>query len=130
MQDLTDLAVGWFNILDFRSIFERDPLVPETDAENGDSRVADDFGRHTEVTGICRVAGSGGNDDSVKPIGRDPLPRPFVVPDDNRRFAGDGRSQMCKIPGERIVVVDYQKAVQEPQHDFVDAVSFVLLGPR
>lgn len=123
---LRHLAVRRFYPADCPTEFERNALMAQTDAQNRNFRAADHIGGNSEITRDRGMARAWRNHDGVEAPRLDRRPVRFIVANDRRQFTRQGSGGVSKIPGEGVVVIDNQ----EPQHDFVEAVSLALPGPR
>jgi hypothetical protein len=90
-----------------------DPLVAEADAEHGEVALADRAGADAEVRGPLGPAGTGRDDDRVEALEVDLRPV-AVVGDDDRRAPVHLAQQLVEVVGERVVVVDQQRAHVRP----------------
>ncbi len=120
------LAMRGFHTPHHPTEFERNPLVPETDAQHRNNRMADHIRRNPKIARGCGMPRPRRDHNRVETPRLDHRPIGFVIANDGGQIPGQDRGGMGEIPGERVVVIDDQ----EPQHDFAEAVRRVLPGPR
>ncbi len=88
----------------------RERLVAEADAEHGDLGVPEHVERDADVALMLRPPGAGRDHDVVHGQRRDLRPRQLVVAHDDRLVSVDLAQQVEEVEGERVVVVDQERA--------------------
>ncbi len=85
-------------------------LVAEAHAEHRHLGALQHVERDADVAPALGAAGAGGDDDVVDRQRRQLLPRQLVVADDDRLVATGLAQQVEEVEGERVVVVDQERA--------------------
>src|SRR5215211_6264894 len=87
-----------------------DALMAEADAEERLFAAADRLGGDAEVSRRVRAPRSRGDDDVVELQALQLIPRRLVIPHHERLHAVHLRQELEEVEGERVVVVDQQRA--------------------
>ena len=91
-------------------------LVAEADAEHRHLGAPEHVERDADVALVLRAPGAGRDHDVVHGQRRDLLPRQLVVAHDDRLVAVDLAQQVEEVEGERVVVVDQERAHRPHLH--------------
>ena len=91
-------------------------LVAEADAEHRHLGALEHLEGDADVALVLRAPGAGRDHDVVHAQRRDLLPRQLVVAHDDRLVAVDLAQQVEEVEGERVVVVDQERAHRPDLH--------------